>query len=65
MNIYISLYICLNLGIVSSILTLENPVDRGGWWAVLRAAQSPTRLKQLSMHACMHACMYYFVLCRL
>ena len=31
---------------------LENPVDRGAWWsAVHRAAQSQTRLKQLSMHA--------------
>ena len=32
---------------------LENPVDRGAWWAsVLRVAQSWTWLKQLSMHAC-------------
>ena len=31
---------------------LENPVDRGAWWAaVYGAAQSRTRLKQLSMHA--------------
>ena len=35
---------------------LENPVDRGAWWAAVhRAAQSRTRLKQLSMHACMHS----------
>ena len=33
---------------------LENPVDRGAWWvAVHGVAQSRTRLKQLSMHACM------------
>ena len=32
---------------------LENPVDRGAWWvAVHRVAQSWTRLKRLSMHAC-------------
>ena len=32
---------------------LENPVGRGAWWAAIhRVAQSRTRLKQLSMHAC-------------
>ena len=32
---------------------LENPVDRGAWWAAVhRVAQSRTRLKRLSMHAC-------------
>ena len=32
---------------------LENPVDRGAWWAaVYRVAQSRTRLKRLHMHAC-------------
>ena len=32
---------------------LENPVDSGAWWAaVYGVAQSRTRLKQLSMHAC-------------
>ena len=35
---------------------LENPMDRGAWWAtvnrVCRVAKSQTRLKQLSMHAC-------------
>ena len=31
----------------------ENPVDRGAWWtAVHRITQSQTRLKRLSMHAC-------------
>ena len=32
---------------------LENPVDRGAWWAAVHGvAQSPTGLKRLSMHAC-------------
>ena len=32
---------------------LENPTDRGAWWAAVhRVTQSRTRLKQLSMHAC-------------
>ena len=32
---------------------LENPVDTGAWWAAVhRVAQSRTRLKRLSMHAC-------------
>ena len=32
---------------------LENPVDRGAWWAAVhRVAQSQTQLKGLSMHAC-------------
>ena len=32
---------------------LENPVDRGAWWAAVHsAAQSRTQLKQLGMHAC-------------
>ena len=32
---------------------LENPRDRGAWWAAAYAvAQNWTRLKQLSMHAC-------------
>ena len=31
---------------------LENPKDRGAWWATVhRVAQSWTQLKQLSMHA--------------
>ena len=32
---------------------LENPVDGGAWWAAVhRAVQSQTRLRWLSMHAC-------------
>ena len=32
---------------------LENPVDSGAWWAAVhRVTQSRTRLKRLSMHAC-------------
>ena len=31
---------------------LENPLDRGAWWAaVYGVAQSRTRLKRLSMHS--------------
>ena len=31
---------------------LENPVDRGAWWAAVHGVtQSRTQLKQLSMHA--------------
>ena len=31
---------------------LENPMDRGTWWAMVHGvAKSQTRLKQLSMHA--------------
>ena len=31
---------------------LENPVDRGAWWAAVHGVeQSQTQLKQLSMHA--------------
>ena len=30
---------------------LENPMDRGAWWATFQGAtKSPTRLKQLSTH---------------
>ena len=32
---------------------LENPVDRGAWWAAVHGvAQTWTRLKRLSVHAC-------------
>ena len=32
---------------------LENPMDRGVWWAMVqRVTKSQTRLKQLSTHAC-------------
>ena len=32
---------------------LENPVDRGAWWAAVhRVTQSQTRLKRLSMQGC-------------
>ena len=35
---------------------LENPRDRGAWWAAIYGvAQSQTRLEQLSMHTWMHA----------
>ena len=32
---------------------VENPMDRGAWWAAVRGvAQSQARLKRLSLHAC-------------
>ena len=35
------------------VLLLENPVDGGAWWAAVhRVTQSQTRLKRLSVHAC-------------
>ena len=35
----------------SSILAMEDPMDRGGWWATVHGvAESWTRLKRLSMH---------------
>ena len=34
---------------------LENPMDRGAWWAtVLRVTKSQTQVKQLSMHVHAH-----------
>ena len=38
-------------GIPLQYSCLENPMDRGAWWAILhRVAKSQTRLKQLSTH---------------
>ena len=35
---------------------LENPGDRGAWWAAVhRVTQSQTQLKRLSMHAYVRA----------
>ena len=40
---------------------LENPRDRGAWWAaVYGVAQSRTRLKQLSSSSTVHQALYYF-----
>ena len=33
---------------------LENPTDRGAWWATVIGPRSRTRLKPLSMHARRH-----------
>ena len=34
-------------------------MDGGAWWATVpRAAKNQTRLKQLSIHACMYLCVY-------
>ena len=31
---------------------LENPMDRGAWWAAVHRSQSRTQLKRLSTHTC-------------
>ena len=50
--IYCSLQIREGNGNLLQYSCLENPVDRGAWWAAVhRIAQSWTWLKQLSMHA--------------
>ena len=37
---------------ISQYSCLENPMDRGAWWAAVhRVTQNRTRLKRLSMHA--------------
>ena len=47
------LYTYENHGNFSKKNSLENPVDRGAWWAAVHGvAQSRTQLKWLSMHAC-------------
>ena len=39
------------MGTHSSTLCLENPMDKGAWWATVhRVAKSRTRLKRLSTH---------------
>ena len=44
-------------GIPLQYSCLENPMDRGAWWATVHsAAKSQTWLKRLSMHACRHVC---------
>ena len=46
----------------SSYSCLENPMDRGAWWATVHSvAQSQTRLKWFSMQACMHSCFMMLV----
>ena len=41
---------------------MEKDMDRGAWWAtVQRVTQSCTKLKQLSMHACMIFIMFLYV----
>ena len=54
-NFYIKLYRYLGEGNDDPLQysCLENPVVRGAWWAALYGiAQSWTRLKQFSVHAC-------------
>ena len=41
---------------------LENPMDRGAWWAAVhRVAKSRTRLERLIMHACIRGQYLSFV----
>ena len=41
----------LEEGMETHCSILQNPMDRGAWWAIVhRVAKSQTRLKQLSMH---------------
>ena len=55
-NIKVSRKMNIAYGILSSTQTLQysfpkNPIDRGGWWAIVHVvAKSQTQLKQLSMH---------------
>ena len=56
-KIIISVYLCHQLGEGNGsplqYSSLENPVERRAWWAAVHGvAQSRTRLKQLSTHAC-------------
>ena len=42
---------------------LENPMDRGAWWAIVhRVTKIRTQLKQLSMHCSFELCLWAFVL---
>ena len=55
LNISLLLAMCLGEGNGNWLQysCLENPMDRGAWWAAVhRVAQSWTQLKWLSMHAC-------------
>ena len=46
-------YVCIEIGNPLQCSCLENPVDGGAWWAAVHGVtQSRTRLKRLSMHAC-------------
>ena len=50
---YINKYIGEGNGNPLQYSCLENPVDRGAWWAAIYGvAQSRPRLKRLSMHSC-------------
>ena len=49
--VYIYMYIGEGNGIPLQYSCLENPMDRGAWWAVVHGvAQSWTRLKRLHFH---------------
>ena len=59
-NIKVSRKMNIAYGILSSTQTLQysfpkNPIDRGGWWAIVHVvAKSQTQLKQLSMNTYKH-----------
>ena len=41
---------------------LENPMDRGDWWATVHeATKSQTQLKWLSMNSCMYVCVCAYI----
>ena len=43
---------------------LENPRDRGAWWAAISGVtQSRTRLKRLSSSSMLHTCLSVYVIC--
>ena len=49
---------------LTSAFCLENPLDRGGWWATVHGvAKRQTQLKQLRIHACLtwifHLCLLW------
>ena len=45
---------------------LENPMDRGAWWAMVhRVTKSQTKLKQLSMHTHIHIYITQSLFCTL
>ena len=50
---YVHMHVCEGNGNPLQYSCLENPVARGAWTAAVhRVTYSQTRLKQLSMHAC-------------
>ena len=45
---------------------LENPIDRGAWWATVHeVAKSQTQLERFSMHACSYLKYFKVIYCSL